>query len=203
MIGYLSGKIRNKNATDVIIETNGVGYLCKVSLLTSEKIGKNGDTAEFFIHTNVREDDISLFAFLNEIEKEIFLKLISVSGIGAKMALAIQSVFTADELLQIVRTEQVHILVNVPGVGKKTAERLILELRDKFKLIVAPHSGDDSGTIIHSGRGRSGMKEEAIMALEALGYHRKKGEVIIAGILPNFPNITVEELIRRALKAMR
>ena len=203
MIGYLTGTIRNKKATEVIIDTNGVGYLCKISVLTSEKIGSNGETVELFIHTYVREDDISLFGFLSEIEKEIYLKLISVSGIGSKMGLAVQSTFSASDLLDIVRNEQVEMLVMIPGVGKKTAERLILELKDKFKLLIAPRSEKDIAGSLTKDLGTPSLISEAVFALEALGFYRKKCEMVVTQIMREQPDINIEGLIRQSLKAMR
>ena len=203
MIGYLTGIIKNKKATEVIIESNGVGYLCKISVLTSEQIGVDGDKVELYVHTYVREDEISLFGFLSEIEKDIHLKLISVSGIGSKMALAVLSTFTANELLDIVRKQQVEMLVLVPGVGKKTAERLILELKDKFKLLIAPETSKEAAEGMRKEMQKPNMISEAVFALEALGFNRKKCEMVITQIIREQPDLNIEELIRQSLKAMR
>ena len=204
MIGYLKGNILQKKATEIIVDVNGIGYLCKISLLTSEKIGNTGDETELYIHTLVREDDISLYGFLSEMEKDVFIRIISISGVGPKMALAIQSTFEAGELINIVRNAQVFELTKVSGVGKKTAERLILELQDKFKIMSTMVSDAEEGADYQPSAKRAVSEiEEAILALESLGFQRKKGESVVNKIYTDNPELTLEELIKQSLKAIR
>jgi Holliday junction DNA helicase RuvA len=204
MIGYLRGTMLQKKATEAIIDVNGVGYFCKISLLTSEKIGNTGDEVELYIHTLVREDDISLYGFLSEMEKDVFIRIISISGVGPKMALAIQSTFEAGHLIDIVRSAQVFELTKVSGVGKKTAERLILELQDKFKIMSSMLPDAKGGTgQEYADRRLVSEVEEAILALESLGFQRKKGEGVVNKIYSENPELTLEELIKQSLKAIR
>ena len=204
MIGFLNGIIRNKKATELLVDVNGVGYLCKTSLTTSEQIGVTGDPVELYIQTQVREDDISLYGFISELDKDIFLRIISISGVGPKLAMAVQSSFNPTELLDIIRGGQVFMLIKVPGVGKKTAERLILELQDKFKMIGATHGlqGSDDSNLKTESKNYTKI-EEAILAMEALGFQRRKSEEIVNKVIANEPELTIEELIRHSLKAMR
>ena len=204
MIGFLNGVIRDKKATELLVDVNGVGYLCKTSLTTSEQIGVAGDPVELYIQTQVREDDISLYGFISELDKDIFLRIISISGVGPKLAMALQSSFNPTELLEIIRGGQVFMLTKVPGVGKKTAERLVLELQDKFKIIGVKHGLQSSdGSAFKTEAKNFNKIEEAILAMEALGFQRRKSEEIVNKVISNEPELTIEELIRHSLKAMR
>lgn len=134
MIGYLKGKIISAKPTQIILEVNGVGYLVNISISTFEKISDQNEIS-LFIHTHVREDALSLYGFYTEAEKEMFELLISISGIGPKVALSILSGISVDELQNAIQTENVSRLVSVPGVGRKTAERVVLELKSKVGFI--------------------------------------------------------------------
>jgi Holliday junction DNA helicase RuvA len=198
MIAYLKGTLLSKQAASVIVLCHGVGYECFISAETYARIPPEGSETELYVHTQVREDDISLFGFSDKAEKEIFIKLISISGIGAKMALAVQSTFSAGELIDIAGNGQVERLTQVPGVGRKTAERLLLELHDKLKKIglkASSMEGKDS-RIPASG-------QEALLALETLGYPTRQAEQVIASIQRENPAFKTADLVRAALKAMR
>ena len=132
MIAYLSGKLLEKEANSVIVDVGGVGYEVSIPLSTFYELGEVGDEVQLRIYTNVREDAIQLFGFHTARERDIYLKLISVQGIGAKSGIAMLSGMNADEIIAAIRTENLGKLTAIPGVGKKTAERLVIELREKI-----------------------------------------------------------------------
>ncbi|WP_304132188.1 Holliday junction branch migration protein RuvA [Ignavibacterium album] len=188
MIGYLKGKIISAKPTQIILDVNGVGYLVNISISTFEKISDQNEIS-LFIHTHVREDALSLYGFYTEAEKEMFELLISISGIGPKVALSILSGITVDELQNAIQTENVSRLVSVPGVGRKTAERVVLELKSKVGLIE---------TTVPKGIDYT-VKQEAVLALTTLGYNQKVAEKVVRDLLSENSSITLEDLIRKSL----
>ncbi len=188
MIGYLSGKIKSSKPTQLLLDVNGVGYVINISINTFEKI-TNKEAVSLFVHTHVKEDSIALYGFYNESEKEMFEHLISVSGIGPKLALGMLSGITTEDLKEAIEEGNLSRIVSVPGIGRKTAERLILELRTKVKDVVAEEGG---GT-------HHGVKQEAVAALTTLGYNTVTAEKAIRQILSSSPACTLEELIKKAL----
>src|SRR6202451_2004376 len=137
MIAHLRGKILSKHPNQLILETAGVGYEVNISVPTFSDLPANGSEVALHIHTHVREDVISLYGFLRPTEKQLFEKLMTVSGIGAKLAITILSGMAADDMAAAIRSNDIARLTKIPGIGKKTAERMVLELRDKLP----PHSG--------------------------------------------------------------
>ena len=131
MIAFLTGKLLEKSANSVIVDVGGVGYEVAIPLSTFYEIGEVGEIVELRVYTNVREDAIQLFGFKTQREKELYLKLISVQGVGAKSGITMLSGMSADEIVSALRTENLAKLTSIPGVGRKTAERLVIELRDK------------------------------------------------------------------------
>lgn len=191
MIGYLKGKIISAKPTQIILDVNGVGYLVNISISTFEKISDQNEIS-LFIHTHVREDALSLYGFYTEVEKEMFELLISISGIGPKVALSILSGISVDELQDAIQTENVSRLVSVPGVGRKTAERVVLELKSKVGFIETSVSkGIDFG-----------VKQEAVLALTTLGYNQKVAEKIVRDLLNENPQLSLEDLIRKSLSEL-
>ncbi|MEJ2505834.1 MAG: Holliday junction branch migration protein RuvA [Ignavibacteriaceae bacterium] len=188
MIGFLSGKVKTSKPTQILLDVNGVGYVVNISINTFEKI-TNKEIVNIFVHTHVKEDSITLYGFYKESEKEMFEHLISISGIGPKLALSLLSGITTEELKQAIEEGNVSRIVSVPGIGRKTAERLILELRTKVKDVVV-----EGGSSVHHG-----VKQEAVAALTTLGYNMATAEKIIHGILSSSPACTLEELIKKAL----
>jgi Holliday junction DNA helicase RuvA len=188
VIGYLKGKIISAKPTQIILDVNGVGYLVNISISTFEKISDQNEIS-LFIHTHVREDALSLYGFYTEAEKEMFELLISISGIGPKVALSILSGITVDELQNAIQTENVSRLVSVPGVGRKTAERVVLELKSKVGLIETTVPKGIDYTI----------KQEAVLALTTLGYNQKVAEKVVRDLLSENSSITLEDLIRKSL----
>jgi holliday junction DNA helicase RuvA len=187
MIGFLSGKIILSKPTQLLLDVNGVGYLVNISINTFEQItGK--ETASLFIHTNVKEDSISLYGFFSEAEKEMFELLISITGIGPKLAVCILSGIQVDELKHAIQSANVSRIVAVPGIGRKTAERLVLELKTKVEQI----KGEEKEISFN-------IKNEAVAALTTLGYNSKLSEKIVRDILNSEPAITLEDLIKKSL----
>ena len=186
MIGYLSGKIISSKPTSITLDVNGVGYVVNISINTFEKISDKSSVS-LFIHTNVKEDSISLFGFYNESEREMFELLISVNGIGPKLALSILSGIQVDELKHAIISGDVSKIVSVPGIGRKTADRLMLELKSKVGSVTADEALPYS------------IKNEAIAALTTLGYNSKQAEKSVRDILSTDPKATLEDLIKKAL----
>ncbi|MFN3693876.1 MAG: Holliday junction branch migration protein RuvA [Ignavibacterium sp.] len=191
MIGYLKGKIISAKPTQIILDVNGVGYLVNISISTFEKISDQNEIS-LFIHTHVREDALSLYGFYTEAEKEMFELLISISGIGPKVALSILSGISVDELQNAIQTENVSRLVSVPGVGRKTAERVVLELKSKVGFIETTVSKGIDYTV----------KQEAVLALTTLGYNQKVAEKVVRDLLTESSSITLEDLIRKSLSEL-
>ncbi len=191
MIGYLSGKIITAKPTKILLDVNGVGYSINISINTFEKItGK--DLAALFIHTSVKEDSITLFGFSNESEKEMFELLISVNGIGPKIALSILSGIKIDDLKRAIQLSDLSRIIAVPGIGRKTAERLVLELRTKVDQIVEDGELDIPFSI----------KNEAAAALTTLGYNSKVAEKVVRDILSEEPDAALEEIIKKSLSQL-
>jgi Holliday junction DNA helicase RuvA len=191
MIGYLTGKIISSKPTQILLDVNGVGYEVRISINTFEKLsGKN--TVSLHIYTNVKEDSITLFGFYSLAEKEMFELLISISGVGPKSALSLLSGISTDELKQAITTSNVERIVSVPGIGRKTAERLILELRNKVRDI--KEEGISSA--------KPSLQKQAVSALTTLGYNLVASEKVVNKILSEIPDCSLEELIKRSLKEL-
>jgi len=190
VIGYLTGKIISVKPTQVLIDVSGVGYIVSISINTFEKISGK-ETASLHIYTNVKEDSISLFGFFREAEKDMFEILISVSGVGPKSALGLLSGISVENLKHAIIEENVSRLVAVPGIGRKTAERLILELKSKVGEI------EEGEVTAHPSN-----KQEAISALTTLGYNIKFAENAVIKILSAEPDCGLEDLIKKALSEL-
>jgi Holliday junction DNA helicase RuvA len=196
MIEHLSGELIDKNPTKAIISAGGVGYGVLISLATYEALPAVGGRASLHIHLAVREDSLTLFGFSTTAERDMFLLLTSVSGVGPKIAIGILSSTGIDVLRESISRGNSAALTRLPGIGKKIAERIALELRDKIGAI-------ESGMAI-SGGGGVEVREEALAALVALGYNRQAAERAIRGALKAGPEAeaSVEALIKGALKQM-
>ncbi len=195
MIAQLKGKIGTKSATEVVIDCNGVGYQVMTSLNTSQHLPDEGMEVVIFTLLIPREDSLTLYGFWNKAEREAFKVLISISGIGPKSALGILSSISVEELQLIILQGNLHALQKLPGIGKKTAERLMLELKDKIDKM-----GDmDSSSV---GYEQNLIKQEALSALLTLGYSRVLAEKSIRKALDELGNndTSAEKLIKFALK---
>ena len=188
MIGYLSGKIISSKPTQLLLDVNGVGYDINISINTFEKIAEK-ETVNLFIHTNVKDDSISLYGFYNEAEKGMFELLISISGIGPKLALSLLSGIETTDLKEAIEIGDVSRIVAIPGIGRKTAERLILELKSKVGAVIV----DGEHTV------KRGLKQEAVAALTTLGYNHATAEKAVRQVLSSNNNRTLEEVIKNAL----
>lgn len=194
MIGYLSGKILQKKPTQVLIDVQGVGYVVNISLNTFEKLSEEGQPIQLYTYLAVREDSLTLFGFSSESEKQMFELLISINGIGPKLALSVLSGIQIDELKFALKSGNLPRLIAVPGIGRKTAERMILDLRDKVDAVT-----DESRLIPAAFR----MRDDAIAALATLGFSQKVAEKAIRDVLESKPDIPIEDLIKEALALLR
>lgn len=196
MISTVEGIIRAREGNRVIVEVGGVGLDIYVPLRTLDSIGKEGEKVCFQTYLNVREDALTLYGFLGENEKRLFQALLGVSGVGPKVALAILSVSEAGELAHLIHEQKTKALMSFPGVGLKTAERIILELKDRIDIErylpgVAAATGMDRELV-----------EEAVTALVTLGLSRVVAERAVAKVAPEElgPPCRVEDVVREALK---
>ena len=192
MINYLKGRLVEKKPTYVVVECNGIGYYANVSLHTYSTLTEE-EICKLFTHLVIREDAHTLYAFSTENERFIFKMLISVSGVGPNTARMILSSMTPLEVQQTIANEQVNALKAVKGIGAKTAERVIVDLKDKILSEL-----DDSQEISIGNT----SKEETLKALEVLGFSRKSSEKVIDKILREKPDLAVEEIIKAALANM-
>jgi len=190
MIGYISGKIISRKPTKILVDVKGVGYLINISINTFEKITEKEEVA-LYTHLSVKEDALDLYGFYSIAEKEMFEMLISVNGIGPKSALGILSGIQIVDLKEAIKTNNIARLVSIPGIGRKTAERLMIELRDKVESLA------DSGAVEFGGI--SNVRGDAVTALVNLGYNQKVAERIVRAIVERNPNATIEDLIKEAL----
>ncbi|MDO4834459.1 MAG: Holliday junction branch migration protein RuvA [Bacillota bacterium] len=195
MIGFLRGQIADKGDGYVIVDVNGVGYLVNVPTNTRAYLCAEGE--EVILHTAmmVRDDDVSLFGFSGRGELDIFRKLIGISGVGPKAAIAILSAFTLEQLKQAIVFEDVKALQRANGIGKKTAERIVLELKDKF---TAEGTADSYTAAECADAAPAGERSEAISALVSLGYTRGEATSALAAVADK--DFSTEEYIKQALK---
>ncbi|NAS32110.1 Holliday junction branch migration protein RuvA [Flavobacteriaceae bacterium R38] len=191
MITHLKGRLVEKNPTDVVIEANGVGYFVNISLHTYSKITSE-ENLQLFTHLQVREDSHTLFGFFEKSEREIFRLLISVSGIGASTARTMLSSMDPIQIRDAIAANDVPAIQAIKGIGAKTAQRVILDLKDKILKI---YDIDEVST-----QQGNTNKDEALSALEVLGFTKKQSERVIDKILKDSPGLSVEEIIKQALK---
>lgn len=190
MIAHLRGKLISKHPNQAIIETAGVGYEVNISIPTFSDLPAVGAEVSLFIHTHVREDALALFGFLRSEEKQLFERLISVSGIGPKLAVTILSGMQAEAMVAAIKGNNVALLTRIPGIGKKTAERMVLELRDKLDSFGVPAAA-----------AASPLEEDVVSALVNLGYNRALVEKAVARLGSN-PGDSFDALFRKSLAAL-
>ena len=193
MITYIKGKLIEKNPTYAVIESAGIGYFIHVSLNTYSQI-PDEELVQLYTHFQVREDAHSLYGFFTQTEREVFRLLISVSGVGASTARVMLSSMTPQEIQQGIASDNVALLQSVKGIGAKTAQRIIIDLRDKILKTydLEAISPDVSNT----------TKDEALSALDVLGFSRKQTERVIDMVLRDNASLDVENLIKQALKKL-
>jgi Holliday junction DNA helicase RuvA len=198
MIAHLSGTLLEKHPNLAIVDVHGVGYEVTIPISAFSSLPERGQPVRLFIHTHVREDALSLFGFLTAGDKALFEKLITVSGIGPKLAITALSGLQSDDLVAAIRSGAIEQLVRIPGVGKKTAERMVLELRDKLDLIGA---SDRAAASPKSSFGAT--EEDVISALMNFGANRASAEAAVNKARSASESNDFDELFRRALKLVR
>src|SRR5579871_5030386 len=191
MIAHLRGRLLSKHPNQVIVETGGVGYDVVISVPTYSDLPGAGSEVALHIHTHVREDQIALYGFLHSAEKHLFEKLITVSGIGPKLAITILSGMAAEAMVAAIRGNDVARLTKIPGIGKKTAERMVLELRDKLP---------ETGTAVASATPMlSLIADDVLSALVNLGYQRPNAEKAVADVVNSGREKSFDHMFREAL----
>ncbi|HEV2697623.1 MAG TPA: Holliday junction branch migration protein RuvA [Terriglobales bacterium] len=190
MIAHLRGKLISRHPNQAIVDAAGVGYDVVISVPTFSELPSLGSEVSLHIHTHVREDQIALYGFLRPEEKELFEKLITVSGIGPKLAITILSGMPADEMVNAIRGNDLARLTKIPGIGKKTAERMVLELRDKLPLAT------EIARVLPS---LSAVQDDVLSALLNLGYQRAAAEKAVATVEKDG---SFDVMFRHALSAM-
>jgi Holliday junction DNA helicase RuvA len=193
MITQLKGRMIEKSPTEIVIDCNGVGYLVNISLNTFSKLS-DSESISLYTHLQVKEDSHTLFGFYEKTERNLFRQLISVSGIGASTARTMLSSLTPSEIQSAIVSGNVSVIQSVKGIGLKTAQRVIIDLKDKMSLI--SENNQFIGNISNTNQ------DEALSALEVLGYNRKQTSKLIEMLVNNSPEMSVEELIKRALNKL-
>ena len=191
MIEYIKGTLQERTPAYVIIEVQGIGYKIHISLTSFSQIPEKGEVM-FYIHELIREDTHELYGFLNTFEREIFLHLLSVSGVGANTARVMLSSLTATEVREAILLEQVNALKAIKGIGAKTAQRIIVDLKDKLGKL----EGAEKIAPVENNT----LREEALSALVTLGFVKNKAEKVVDKVIATEPGSGVEKIIKEALK---
>jgi Holliday junction DNA helicase RuvA len=194
MIARLRGTLIEKSPSRIVVDAGGVGYDVMVPLSTFYGLGEAGATVALRIHTHVREDVIALFGFATPLEQDLFERLIAISGIGPKLALAVLSGIDPAELVRAIRTQDVARLTRIPGVGKKTAERIGLELKDRLPQAAEPSGGPAPGA--------EDVRSDLLSALTNLGYKGAVAEKAVDAAVRKTPDASFEALLRDVLRGM-
>jgi len=197
MIASLSGILKRKSPTEILVDVNGIGYAVSIPISTYSTLGDLNSAVHLLTHLHIREDAMQLYGFATEAERSIFKQLISITGIGPKIAQGILSGISVEDLRQFILAGNTAALTSIPGIGRKTAERLIVELRDK---ISKTDTTGGAGTV--PGDNSADIRNEALLALTSLGYNRVAAEKALRMALNDAAGsqLTVEDLIKKALK---
>ena len=198
MIAFLRGRVVDKQPNRVIVDIQGVGYDVHVPLSTFYEIGDEGADVALRVHTHVREDALQLYGFLTDLERQLFERLISISGIGPKLAIVVLSGMDPRDLVAAVQRADVARLTGIPGIGKKTAERIVLELKDRLAQIAAPAAADTAAAMPTADR----LRADLLSALQNLGYHRPQAEKAVEATLHAAGGATFEEALKSALREL-
>ena len=197
MIAYLRGRISEKQPNRVIVDVNGVGYDVSVPLSTFYGLGEPGSNVALRIHTHVREDALALYGFATPLEQDLFERLIGVSGIGPRLALAVLSGIEPAELMRAIERGDVARLTSIPGVGKKTSERIVLELKDRLPAARAIAAADGAAATESAS-----LRDDVLSALLNLGYHRPLAEKAVTSALRTAPDESFERILKQALREL-
>jgi len=192
MITQIKGRLIEKSPTEIVVDCNGIGYSVNISLNTYSQIG-NDENIKLYTYLLIKEDSHSLYGFFKKSERSLFKFLISVSGVGASTARMMLSSLSPSEIISAIMSENVQVVQSIKGIGLKTAQRIILELKDK--VLSLDEAGDDSLTL-------NKQSEEASSALEVLGYSKKQTSKLLSKIISENPGINVESIIKKALNKL-
>ena len=205
MIAHLSGTLLSKQATSVIVDVAGVGYELAIPLSTFYELGEPGSPVQLRVYTHVREDALQLFGFKTARERELFLHLISVNGVGPGLAIKLLSGMSADEMIASIRTNNLVRLVAIPGVGRKTAERLVVDLREKMAALSSPALEEEFAAQTGSGAPATteeALRNDAMSALANLGYQKASAEKAVKTAMDEGGDLSVEVILRRGLRSL-
>jgi Holliday junction DNA helicase RuvA len=203
MISHLSGTLLAKHATSVIVDVGGVGYEVTIPVTTFYDLGEPNSPVRLNVYTHVREEALQLFGFRTLRERELFILLISVSGIGPKSAVAMLSGMSADEIVTAIRTNNYARLTSIPGVGRKTAERLVIELRDKMAALSSPALEQELASgALGAAQSEDALREDTLAALTQLGFPKPAAEKAITSAIQEGGELSVEMLLRRSLRQL-
>ena len=205
MIAHLSGTLLSKQATSVIVDVAGVGYEVAIPLSTFYDLGEIGEPVQLRVYTHVREDALQLYGFKTARERELFLQLISVNGVGPGLAIKLLSGMNADEMIASIRTNNLVRLVAIPGVGRKTAERLVVDLRDKIAALSSPALEEEfaaKAAVEGAPTTTEAMRNDAMSALANLGYQRAALEKAVKNAVDEGGELSVEVILRRSLRSL-
>ena len=196
MLDYISGQIAELNPTFVVVDNNGIGYMINISLTTYNEVLKKskGEMAKLYVYEAIREDAHVLFGFATKHERELFMMLISVSGVGPNTARMILSSLSPEGLEQCIASGNVGLLKSVKGIGGKTAQRILVDLKDKIKVA--------SDTLLDNDSAPNAVFDESLAALIMLGFTQQMSQKVLKKLFKENPSITVEEAIKKALKMM-
>jgi Holliday junction DNA helicase RuvA len=197
MIGFLRGRVLDKQPNRLLIDVQGVGYEVQVPLSTFYDVGDVGAEVALRVHTHVREDALQLFGFITDLERQLFERLIGISGIGPRLAIAVLSGMDPRDLLAAVQRGDVARLTAIPGIGKKTAERIVLELKDRLAQL-SPPARDAAPAASPADR----VRDDLLSALQNLGYHRPQAEKAVDATLKSTPEPAFEQALKSALREL-
>ena len=205
MIAHLNGTLLFKQPNTVVVDVSGVGYEVNIPLSTFYELADTGSNVQLRIYTHVKEDALQLYGFKTPRERELFVNFISVSGIGPKIGIALlSSGMSADELIGAIKNNNLARLTLIPGVGRKTAERLIVDLRDKMTALSASQGAEDAVAALETATPSSedDVRSQALSGLLNLGYQKSAAEKAIDSALSEDGEVTVESLLRRGLRKL-
>jgi len=205
MIAHLSGILLSKQANSAIVDVGGVGYDVAIPLSTFYDLGEIGDPVQLRVYTHVREDTLQLYGFKTARERELFLQLISVNGVGPGLAIKLLSGMNADEMIASIRTNNLVRLVAIPGVGRKTAERLVVDLRDKIAALSSPALEEEfaaKAAVEGAPTTTEAMRNDAMSALANLGYQKAAAEKAVKNAVDDGGELSVEVILRRSLRSL-
>jgi len=197
MIAFLRGRVLDKHPNRIVVDVNGVGYELYVPLSTYYDVGDAGTDISLRVHTHVREDALQLFGFITPLEQQLFERLIGISGIGPKLAIAVLSGIDSRELVVSVQRADVARLTRIPGIGRKTAERIVLELKDRLADVAA----SDAGASVDAPHGDR-LRDDLVSALENLGYHRPLAEKAADAARARNGSAAFEDALKSALREL-